>query len=114
VLEFDLAILRGDSLTPDDRLRREVLQQLYSHRAIDRPILEQRFGIHFNSYFAGALTRLGGLVEDGLVCLERERIRLTPVLGRLLVRVVAAVFDRYLPPQAFREGLPVHLASRVG
>ena len=35
-------------------------------------------------------------------------IRLT-ALGRLLVRVIAAVFDAYLPPDAFREG-----ASKVG
>jgi len=35
-------------------------------------------------------------------------------LGRLLVRVVAAVFDAYLPPEAFREGLPAHLSSKVG
>jgi hypothetical protein len=34
-------------------------------------------------------------------------------LGRLLVRVVAAVFDRYLPRHAFREGLSAH-ASKVG
>jgi hypothetical protein len=31
-----------------------------------------------------------------------------------LVRVVAAVFDRYLPKFAFREGLPEAQASKVG
>jgi hypothetical protein len=41
-------------------------------------------------------------------------IRLTAPLGRLLVRVVAAVFDAYLPPRAFREGLPAQFSSRVG
>ncbi len=45
---------------------------------------------------------------------EPDRIQLTTPLGRLLVRVVAAVFDRYLPALAFRQGLPSNLASRVG
>ena len=54
------------------------------------------------------------LVDDGLVVREENRISLTVPLGRLLVRVVAAVFDRYLPPQAFRLGLPEHLSSKVG
>jgi hypothetical protein len=35
-------------------------------------------------------------------------------LGRLLVRVVAAAFDRYLPANAFQKGLPAHQSSKVG
>jgi oxygen-independent coproporphyrinogen-3 oxidase len=113
-VEHDLATTRGLALTPDDRLRRELLQQLYGHGEIGRRGLESRFGIAFDDYFAGELQRLRVLAAAGLVALEADRIRLTPVLGRLLVRVVAAVFDRYLPPEAYREGLPAHLASRVG
>jgi oxygen-independent coproporphyrinogen-3 oxidase len=113
-VEHDLATTRGLALTADDRLRRELLQQLYGHGAIDRGELESRFGIVFSDYFAGELERLCVLAADGLVTVGPERIRLTPVLGRLLVRVVAACFDRYLPPEAFREGLPAHLASKVG
>jgi hypothetical protein len=54
------------------------------------------------------------LTEQGLVVEEQGAIRLTVPLGRLLVRVVAAVFDRYLPTTAFREGLAVQQASRIG
>jgi hypothetical protein len=28
--------------------------------------------------------------------------------------VVAAVFGAYLPPEAYRNGLPAHLSSKVG
>jgi oxygen-independent coproporphyrinogen-3 oxidase len=113
-VEHDLATTRGLALSPDDRLRGELLQQLYGHGEIDRRGLESQFGIAFDDYFAGELQRLRGLADDGLVSLEADWVRLTPVLGRLLVRVVAAVFDRYLPPEAYREGLPAHLASKVG
>lgn len=110
----DFATERGLHLSPDDRLRRELLQQLYGHGTVAKPDLEKQFGIAFDSYFADELSRLTRLVDDGLVQLEPTGIRLTAPLGRLLVRVVAAVFDRYLPPQAYYEGLPSHLSSKVG
>ena len=109
-----LATERGLRLTADDRLRRELMQQLYGRGVIDKRLLEGRFGIVFDEYFADELGELGELVEDGLVLTEPGLVRLTAPLGRLLVRVVAAVFDRYLPPGAFREGLPAHLSSKVG
>jgi oxygen-independent coproporphyrinogen-3 oxidase len=112
--EQEFATEVGLRLGPDDRLRRELLQQLYGHGEVDRRLLEGRFGIAFNEYFADEIGRLAGLAEDGLVTVDPDAIRLTTPLGRLLVRVVAAVFDRYLPPGAYREGLPAQQASRVG
>jgi oxygen-independent coproporphyrinogen-3 oxidase len=110
----DLATERGVRLTEDDRLRRELLQQLYGYGVIDKHALEEGFGIAFDAYFADELRRLQELVGEGLVVVEAGAIRVTAPLGRLLVRVVAAVFDRYLPPDAFREGLAPHQSSRVG
>jgi coproporphyrinogen III oxidase-like Fe-S oxidoreductase len=75
---------------------------------------EQRFGVVFDDCFAGELQRLRELEGQGLVTADADAIRLTAPLGRLLVRVVAAVFDRYLPPDAFRNGLSAEAASRVG
>jgi oxygen-independent coproporphyrinogen-3 oxidase len=108
-----LATERGLRLTADDRVRRELLQHLYGYGAVDKRLLEARFGLRFDDYFADELGRLRGPVEEGLVVARSDSLRLTP-LGRLLVRVVAAVFDRYLPPAAFREGLPVQQSSMVG
>jgi oxygen-independent coproporphyrinogen-3 oxidase len=110
----DLAVERGLRLGEDDRLRRELLQQLYGHGIIDKRGLEERFGIVFGEYFTAERQRLRGLIEDGLVFDEPAAIRLSTPLGRLLVRVVAAVFDCYLPPTAHRYGLPAHLSSKVG
>jgi oxygen-independent coproporphyrinogen III oxidase len=110
----DFATERGLRLSADDRLRRELLQQLYGYGAIDKRSLEERFDITFDEYFAGERGRLADLVGQGLVEPEADVIRLAEPLGRLLVRVVAAVFDRYLPPTAYRDGLPAHQSSKVG
>src|SRR5262249_41692638 len=113
-VEGEFATERGLSLSPDDRLRRELMQQLYGHGWIDKRDLEKRFGVVFDDGFAGELQRLREPEGQGLVTVDADAIRLTAPLGRLVVRVVAAVFDRSLPPDAFRNGLPVEQASRVG
>ncbi|MCS7047372.1 MAG: hypothetical protein NZO58_13525, partial [Gemmataceae bacterium] len=110
----DLAVERGLRLSRDDRLRRELLQQLYGYGVIDGPDLERRFGIDFPVYFSNELRQLRLLEAEGLVTLEGPCIRLTTTLGRLLVRVVAAVFDCYLPADAFQRGLPANQSSKVG
>jgi oxygen-independent coproporphyrinogen-3 oxidase len=110
----DFATARGLRLSDDDRLRRELMQQLYGHGVIDKPSLGERFGIAFEDYFADELGRLRELIDEGIAEHDDGAVRLTEPLGRLLVRVVAAVFDRYLPPTAFREGLAPRLSSQVG
>lgn len=110
----DLATERGLRLSHDDRIRREMMQQLYGYGVIVKAALEKRFGMVFDDYFADELLRLADLVSQGLVVLKSDEIRLTVPLGRLLVRVVAAVFDAYLPADAYRTGLPAHLSSKVG
>jgi len=113
-LTQDFAVGIGLQLTNDDRLRRELMQQLYGYGTIDGRNLEVCFGIDFESYFAEEKGRLVELVDDGLVTVGQGQVRLTEPLGRLLVRVVAAVFDRYLPPDAFRTGLAPQMASKAG
>jgi oxygen-independent coproporphyrinogen-3 oxidase len=109
-----LATERGLRLSDDDCIRRELMQQLYGHGVIDKRTLASQFGVDFDSYFADELTRVAVLVEDGLAEANADSLLLTAPLGRLLARVVAAVFDRYLPADAFRHGLPSVQASRVG
>lgn len=113
-LEKDLATERGLRLSDDDRLRREAMQQLYGYGTIRKAALEARFGIAFDRYFASELQRLSDLSGQGIVTQDSNSICLTAPLGRLLVRVVAALFDRYLPPETYRNGLPAHLSSKVG
>lgn len=114
VIDRDLATHRGLRLSADDMLRRELLQELYGQGRVDMAVFGTRHGVSFEDYFTDEMQRLRDLEADGLVEACDAELRLTPVLGRLLVRVVASIFDAYLPPDAHRSGLPAHLASRVG
>ena len=110
----DFTTERGLRLSREDRVRRELMQQLYGYGVVGKRALEDRFGIEFDSYFLNELGRARRLVEEGLVVLSADAVRLTSPLGRLLVRVVAAVFDQYLPHDAFHQGLPAHQSSKIG
>jgi oxygen-independent coproporphyrinogen-3 oxidase len=97
--EHQLPVLRGVELNPDDRLRREVITQLICHWRVDIPEIERGHGIVFGEYFAEELSDLAQLQDDGLIALSGDQIRILPV-GKLLIRNVCMVFDRYLRKQA--------------
>ena len=107
------AVNRGIFLSDDDCVRRELLIDLYCYREIDKSRLQRRTGIVFDTYFADELERLLPLVKEGFVELTPAAIKLTRPLGELLIRVVAAVFDKYLPKDALVKGI-AGKASRVG
>jgi oxygen-independent coproporphyrinogen-3 oxidase len=113
-VKTDLATQRGKRLSTDDRVRRELLQQLYGHGCIKKRRLEAEHGVLFDEYFEKELSRLQRLIDVGLATADPDAIKLTSPLGQLLVRVVAAVFDAYLPANAYSVGLSPNLASKVG
>ncbi|HEY0682287.1 MAG TPA: oxygen-independent coproporphyrinogen III oxidase [Steroidobacter sp.] len=90
-----LPVWRGRHLDQDDQLRAEVIQQLMCRGWIDIAAVERRYDIDFHRYFADSLARLQPLVGDGLAVVERSRILATS-RGRLLLRIIAMCFDRYL------------------
>jgi oxygen-independent coproporphyrinogen-3 oxidase len=94
-----LPIWRGMTLDADDVLRSDVIQQLMCQGEIDMEAIEDRHDVEFASYFADSLQQLSGLAADGLVKLEPGRIVATS-RGRLLLRIIAMCFDRYLNPAA--------------
>lgn len=97
--EGRLPVWRGMHLDADDVIRADVIQQLMCLGEIDIPQTERRHVLDFARYFAHSLQQLRLLEGDGLVELSSSAIRATP-RGRLLLRVLAACFDRYLAPQA--------------
>jgi oxygen-independent coproporphyrinogen-3 oxidase len=90
-----LPVWRGMQLNADDALRADLIQQLMCRGVIDIPALEARHGIHFLAYFEPDLIRLSDLAADSLVTTTETEIRVTSH-GRLLLRIIAACFDRYL------------------
>jgi len=90
-----LAVFRGVELDDDDVLRRDVITRLICHFTLDKQEVGRRHGIDFDHYFATELAELRGMEADGLVTLDRTSIRVPPA-GKLLIRNICMVFDRYL------------------
>jgi oxygen-independent coproporphyrinogen-3 oxidase len=98
-------VFRGKRLTRDDIVRQAVIGQIYCHAEIRPAAIEAQTAVSFNDYFARELAILDELAADGLLAaLPDGRFRLTDPLGRVLMRTVGAVFDAYLPPDAYRVG----------
>ena len=93
-----LPCFRGWRLSADDVLRREVIHALMCQFTVSFGRVENAHAISFRDYFATELESLEPLADDGLVEIASDAITVTP-LGRLLVRTVAMVFDRYLREQ---------------
>lgn len=90
-----LPVMRGLALDQDDRLRREVINELMCHGQVDMQQCGLQHGFVFTDYFMEELERLHDLARDGLVTLDEHMIRVT-ARGRLLLRNVAMCFDAYL------------------
>ncbi len=86
-----LPVFRGVRLTEDDSLRRRVIADLICHGYVNkRAVIDD-----FDGYFAGELARIAPMQADGLLRDDDQGIRvLAP--GRLLIRNICMVFDRYL------------------
>ena len=90
-----LPVYKGVDLDEDDKLRREVITQLICHFELDFKSIEQEFKINFTEYFASELDTLRYMQQDGLLVLSQNSIQVN-VAGRLLIRNVCMVFDKYL------------------
>lgn len=90
-----LPVVRGVRLTLDDLVRRSVIHILMCHFELSVRAMETAYPITFSEYFADELQALVPLQQAGLVTVEPDWITVTPK-GRLLVRNLCMVFDRYL------------------
>ena len=97
-----MPVARGIRLDDDDRLRRDVIMDLMCRFQVEPREIARRHRIDFDDYFADELDRLAELKGDGLVTVTPDRIDVAPT-GRLLVRTVAMVFDKYLAAGAARR-----------
>lgn len=96
-----LPVARGIELTKDDLVRRAVIQALTCHFRVSIESIELAYLVNFKTYFSDELGDLRRLAAEGLVELGPDWIVVT-AKGRLLVRSVCMVFDRYLRERAAR------------
>ena len=90
-----LPVWRGLDLSADDLVRHAVIQALACHFRVSIESIELAHLVDFSRAFAPELQELKRMADDGLVELQPDWIVVTPK-GRLLVRAVCMVFDRYL------------------
>ncbi len=95
ITEGKLPVFRGVALDEDDKLRRAVITQLICHFDLDFSKIEQEFNISFHDYFGPEFASLNAMQNDGLLTLSDQGIQVLPA-GRLLIRNICMVFDRYL------------------
>ncbi|MCP4040887.1 MAG: oxygen-independent coproporphyrinogen III oxidase [Gammaproteobacteria bacterium] len=93
--EDRLPVMRGIELDKDDRLRRYTITQLICHFTLVFSEIEQRYSINFHEYFDQELAELMPLEADGLIRIDADGIQVQPA-GKLLIRNICMVFDRYL------------------
>ncbi len=91
----ELPIMRGFEMSPDDLMRRSVIQALMCHFELCKESIETSWLIDFDTYFAAEVAELEALAAEGLLELDKQWISVTP-RGRLLIRSICMVFDRYL------------------
>ena len=90
-----LPVYRGIELNADDLLRRSIIQSLMCHFELSIESIEIAHLIDFRQYFATELDDLDEMVDAGLVRVDDKWITVLPQ-GRMLVRAISMVFDRYL------------------
>ena len=98
----ELPVLRGIELTADDLLRRAVINSIMCHFEVSIEAIEIAHLIRFSEYFSDEIERLQTMADEGLITIAADTISVTP-RGRLLVRNIAMVFDRYLSRGEQRE-----------
>jgi oxygen-independent coproporphyrinogen-3 oxidase len=88
-----------------DVVRRHVITRLMCNAYLDVREVEQLFDLSFADAFAAELAELSGPdspVRHGLLAITPEAIEVTPT-GRLFIRNVCMVFDRYLRAKSAPE-----------
>jgi len=90
-----LPILRGIELTPDDLVRRSVIQSLMCRFEVPIESLEIAHLVDFKSYFAWERAELQLLQNVGVLTLDDQWLTVS-ALGRFFIRNICMVFDRYL------------------
>jgi oxygen-independent coproporphyrinogen III oxidase len=98
----ELPVMRGVVLTADDLLRRSIIGALMCHFCLSIESIEIAHLVDFNTYFARELEALREMEEGGLLTIDSNWITILP-RGRLLVRAIAMVFDRYLQVEQARN-----------
>ncbi|MEM1200395.1 MAG: oxygen-independent coproporphyrinogen III oxidase [Pseudomonadota bacterium] len=100
-----LPIARGVGLTREDRLNGHIIEQLMCFGRVDLAHAADRFGVPPGA-FSALSEDLEDLQADGVILFEDNDVCMTDA-GAPLVRIVASVFDAYLPKNTARHAVAI-------
>jgi len=89
-----LPIKKGVNLTPDDRIRADLIQQIMCDGMVSYSDFGAEHDIFFHRYFSEELGCLSDLEKDELIAISDEGFSVTPK-GRIFLRNIAMKFDAY-------------------
>jgi len=98
VMQGEFPVARGYRLTPDDKIRREVIHTLRCYSSLDLRYIERRYRIDFSQYFSNELNRLGRCQADGLIEISDHVLAITE-LGRRFTSHICGLFDAFIPAE---------------
>lgn len=98
VFQGRLPVALGKELSCDDLMRKWVIMKIMCDFGCDKKEFEERYGSSFDEVFFEQKSLLDELIEQGLIEDKPHYIQATE-LGKLFIRNVACVFDRYLQNQ---------------
>jgi oxygen-independent coproporphyrinogen-3 oxidase len=93
-----LSVDRGFQLSPDDEIRRRVIEQLMCFSRVNLNSVLASSENTPETYFAGEFRVLEEMIDDGLLSIDdNNTIEVSPS-GRFLIRSICKVFDIYSAP----------------
>ena len=108
----ELPITRGIKLSMDDAIRRAIIQMLMCNFELSIAAIELAYPITFATYFAAEQEKLQEMVADGLLTMDAEWLTVT-LKGRLLIRNICMVFDRYLTAAREAKSEPLRYSKTI-
>ncbi|MDX1497749.1 MAG: oxygen-independent coproporphyrinogen III oxidase [Salinisphaeraceae bacterium] len=89
------ATVKGLTLTPEEDIRRDLIQRLMCSGKVDMDSFGAEHGIDFDRYFERDLGRLKPYLQRGLITVSDHSLQVTET-GRYLLRPMAMAFDPYM------------------
>ena len=76
-------------------MRGEVIQELMCNLYLDKQVINEKYNIDFDDYFAEDLPLLATFIDDGLLENNVKYIKVEQK-ARLLIRIICMSFDAYM------------------
>ena len=92
--EGKIPVFRGVVLSQEDKIRKYIIMEMMANFSFDIKRFEKKFGISFKEKFENELNELQEFVDEGVVSIDDNKIRVNKT-GSLLIRNIVLPFDEY-------------------